>query len=168
MTGDAKLAAEIAALPEVTSIEPDTAAEPPKPLPGRTHPRVKTKAAAAEWNIDRINAPRVWNELGSRGEGIVIGVIDTGADFEHPDLAGQYRGRRADGRVEHDYNWFGRLAECPSAPCDSGVHGTHVTGTIVGGNGIGSLPGPGGSPPRVPVVRQDGSRPASGWPLPPI
>ncbi|RBQ18058.1 peptidase [Spongiactinospora rosea] len=143
VTGDAKLAAEIAALPEVTSIEPNTTVEPPKPLPGRTHPRVKTKAAAVEWNIDRISAPRVWNELGNRGEGIVIGVIDTGVDFEHPDLAGQYRGRRADGSVDHDYNWFDHTGrECPSAPCDSKWrHGTHVTGTVIGGNGIGVAPG---------------------------
>ncbi|MFI0424796.1 S8 family serine peptidase [Spongiactinospora sp. 9N601] len=139
VTADAKLTAEIAGRPEVIAIEPNEKIEKPKPKPGKTHPRVKAGTAAVEWNIDRINAPRVWNELNNQGEGILVGVIDSGVDFEHPALAAQYRGRRADGSVDHNHNWF-TTELCGDAPCDSTGHGTHVAGTIVGEGGIGVAP----------------------------
>ncbi|MDF5758953.1 S8 family serine peptidase [Spongiactinospora sp. TRM90649] len=137
VTADAKLAAEIAARPEVAGVDPIGKAELPKPLPGTA----KAKLHAVEWNIDRINAPRVWNELGNRGEGVVVGLIDTGVDFEHPELAAQYRGALPDGRVVHDYNWFDPTSVCGGVtPCDNAGHGTHVTGTMVGKSGIGVAP----------------------------
>ncbi|MEV4224962.1 S8 family serine peptidase [Nonomuraea sp. NPDC049725] len=142
VTADTKLAAEIAALPEVASLNPVGRAELPKPIPGKAE--AKAKANAVEWNIDRINAPRVWNEDNNRGEGIVVGIIDSGADFEHPEIVESYRGLRPDGYVDHNYNWATFLEGCFSpAPCDSDEvsHGTHVTGTIAGKNGIGVAPG---------------------------
>ncbi|MDF5753857.1 S8 family serine peptidase [Spongiactinospora sp. TRM90649] len=145
VTADAVLAAEIAALPEVTAIKPIERLEIPETRPGKTQPKAKAAAAGAiEWNIDRIKAPRVWNESNNRGEGIVIGVLDSGVEFEHPEIAAQYRGRRPDGRVTHDYNWFNPSGVCgreDSVPCDRTGHGTHVTGTLVGKNGIGVAPG---------------------------
>ncbi|MGV9778562.1 S8 family serine peptidase [Streptosporangium sp. NPDC003464] len=142
VTGDAKLAAEIAKLPEVEQIEPSRVTKLPEPLPGKE----VAKVDAVEWNIDRVNAPRVWSELGTRGEGIVVANIDSGVQFDHPALAAQYRGKKADGSVEHDYNWFDPAGVCPSAaPCDNNDHGTHTMGTMVGGadgaNTIGVAPG---------------------------
>jgi hypothetical protein len=58
VTGDAKLADEIAKLPEVETIEPDADVKLPDPEPATAVPTVNS----VEWNIDRINAPRVWNE----------------------------------------------------------------------------------------------------------
>ncbi|MDF5753856.1 S8 family serine peptidase [Spongiactinospora sp. TRM90649] len=141
VTADPKLAADIAALPEVTAIEPVGRAAIPKPVPDKARPQKKT-ANAVEWNIDRINAPRVWNEQNNRGEGIVVAILDSGVESEHPALAGQYRGRHSDGRVDHDYNWFDPDQVCPrSRPCDRTSHGTHVAGIIVGQDGIGVAPG---------------------------
>lgn len=138
VTADAKLAAEIAKLPEVESIEPVRTVKVPDPVKGKLEAQVK----AVEWNIDRVGAPRVWSELGTRGEGIVVAHIDTGAQFDHPELAASYRGRGADGVVDHDYNWFDPADICPSpAPCDNNGHGTHTMGTMVGANGIGVAPG---------------------------
>ncbi|MFF5213037.1 S8 family serine peptidase [Streptosporangium sp. NPDC000396] len=142
VTGDTKLATEIAKLPEVERIEPSRAAKLPEPLPGEQVAKVN----AVEWNIDRVNAPRVWNELGTRGEGVVVANIDTGVQFDHPALATQYRGRRADGSLDHNYNWFDPAGVCPgAAPCDNNDHGTHTMGTMVGGDGgantIGVAPG---------------------------
>ncbi|WP_068921511.1 S8 family serine peptidase [Planobispora rosea] len=141
VTGDAKLAAEIAKLPEVERVEPTRLAAVPEPQPGKEAARVD----AVEWNIDRVNAPRVWDELGSRGEGIVVANIDTGVRFDHPALADRYRGRNADGTLSHDYNWFDPAGVCPAAePCDNNDHGTHTMGTMVGGEGanvIGVAPG---------------------------
>ncbi|HEX4817990.1 MAG TPA: S8 family serine peptidase [Nonomuraea sp.] len=138
VTADAKLAGEIAKLPEVERIDPVRTLAVPTPDRGAAEARVN----AVEWNVDRIGAPRVWSETGNRGEGIVVATIDSGAQFDHPDLAASYRGRGADGTVTHDYNWFDPAGVCPaSAPCDNNGHGTHVMGTMVGANGIGVAPG---------------------------
>ncbi|MFC4116127.1 S8 family serine peptidase [Nonomuraea zeae] len=138
VTTDEKLAGEIAKLTEVDRIEPVRTVSVPKPVPGKAEAKVN----ANEWNIDRVNAPRVWSELGNRGEGIVVANIDTGAQFDHPELAAAYRGRNPDGSVSHDYNWFDPAHVCPTAaPCDNNGHGTHTMGTMVGANGIGVAPG---------------------------
>ncbi|WP_371784524.1 S8 family serine peptidase [Streptosporangium subroseum] len=142
VTGNAKLAAEIAKLPEVERIDPSRVTKLPDPLPGKA----EAKISAIEWNIDRVNAPRVWNELGTRGEGIVVANIDSGVQFDHPALAAQYRGKKADGSVDHNYNWFDPAGVCPSAaPCDNNDHGTHTMGTMVGDDGgantVGVAPG---------------------------
>ncbi|MFC5824824.1 S8 family serine peptidase [Nonomuraea insulae] len=138
VTADEKLASEIASLPEVERIFPVRTLSLPKPISGKAEAKVN----AVEWNIDRVNAPRVWNELGNRGEGVVIAHIDTGAQFDHPELAASYRGRNPDGSYTHDYNWFDPARICPAAaPCDNNGHGTHTMGTMVGANGIGVAPG---------------------------
>ncbi|WP_336206476.1 S8 family serine peptidase [Nonomuraea sp. LPB2021202275-12-8] len=138
VTAGAKLAAAIAELPEVERIEPIRTLTLPKPVQGKAENRIN----AVEWNIDRVRAPQVWSELGNRGEGIVVANIDSGVQFDHPDLAAAYRGSSPDGSVTHDYNWFDPAEVCPStAPCDNNGHGTHVMGTMVGANGIGVAPG---------------------------
>ncbi|MGH3662604.1 MAG: carboxypeptidase regulatory-like domain-containing protein, partial [Micromonosporaceae bacterium] len=142
VTGDSELLTKIAKRPEVDRVEADEAIMLPEPL--------KTDREAAvngvEWNIDRVNAPRVWNELGVRGEGIVVANIDSGVKFDHPAVANQYRGKASDGTVDHNYNWFDPAQVCSgNAPCDNNDHGTHTMGTMVGddgaGNQIGVAPG---------------------------
>lgn len=138
VTADEKLAGEIAKLPEVERIDPVRTLALPKPVPGKA----EAKVDAIEWNIDRVGAPRVWSETGNRGEGIVLATIDSGVQFDHPELAASYRGKNPDGSVTHDYNWFDPARVCPtSAPCDNNGHGTHVTGTLAGAGGIGVAPG---------------------------
>ncbi|MFE3516339.1 S8 family serine peptidase [Streptomyces sp. NPDC059166] len=142
VTADKALAEKIAARPEVAAIEADTQVALPDPLPGETVPA----EGGVEWNVDRIGAPEVWNDLGVRGEGVVIANIDTGVDYQHPTLLNGYRGLQEDGSYSHGYNWFDATASCPSAaPCDDHGHGTHTMGTMVGddgaGNAIGVAPG---------------------------
>ncbi|MEV4168152.1 S8 family serine peptidase [Nonomuraea sp. NPDC049709] len=142
VTGDAGLAAEIAKLPEVAGVEPDIVADLPEPAPGVARAAV----GSVEWNVDRINAPKVWDELGDRGEGIVVASLDSGVQWDHPALVAQYRGTLPDGTADHDYNWFDPAGACPGrTPCDDRTHGTHVMGTMVGGDGgannIGVAPG---------------------------
>ncbi|MBP2703945.1 S8 family serine peptidase [Microbispora sp. RL4-1S] len=146
VTGDAKLAADIAKLPEVASIEPSVTVPLPDPQPAKAAKAATTSAATVEWNVDRINAPKVWNELGDHGEGIVIASIDTGVQWDHPALVSHYRGTKADGTVDHNYNWYDPAGACPDhTPCDDRGHGTHTVGTMVGGDGgannIGVAPG---------------------------
>ena len=89
-----------------------------------------------QWNVSMIGADRVWQEFGVRGEGIVIGQSDSGADVAHPELRETYRGSTSG----DDYNWFDPW-NGKSVPYDDGGHGTHTLGTIVGQNGIGIAPG---------------------------
>ncbi len=134
---DATTLKELAQRPDVERVVRDELFHIPKPIPGPT-----THPTAIEWNITRIRAPEVWATFGTRGEGITVGSIDTGVQFDHPALARQYRGHRPDGSVDHNYNWFDPSHICgnPSlVPCDNVGHGTHTMGTMVGDDGN---PGP--------------------------
>ena len=135
VTGNQQLVNELAAQPEVDQILPDKTYQIPKPIKGKSGaPGIQT----VEWNINDINAPLVWNTYGDRGEGITVGSIDTGVQWDHPALINQYRGHHADGTVDHNYNWFDPENICgnPSnAPCDNVFHGTHTMGTMIGDDG---------------------------------
>jgi subtilisin family serine protease len=96
----------------------------------------QTPPTGVQWNVSMIGADRVWEEFGVRGEGIVIGQSDSGADVNHPELKETYRGNASG----DDYNWFDPWNGKPS-PYDDGGHGTHTLGTILGQNGIGIAPG---------------------------
>ncbi|MFJ9128332.1 S8 family serine peptidase [Streptomyces sp. NPDC102340] len=95
-----------------------------------------------EWGISDIKADQVWDEYKDRGEGIVIASVDSGVQYDHPDLVKQYRGNNGDGSFTNDYNFYDPSGTCPSdgTPCDNAGHGTHTMGTMVGKNGIGAAP----------------------------
>ena len=142
VTGDRQLLEQILTLPEVAQVTADREyqiqpATPAEAVPARD---------GIEWNVQDIEAPRVWDEFATTGEGIVVGVIDTGAQFDHPALVEQYRGNLGNGRFDHNYHWHDPSQVCADpVPCDNMGHGTHVTGTIVGDDGgdnrIGVAPG---------------------------
>lgn len=83
----------------------------------------------------------VRRELGVTGEGIRVGVIDSGIDYNHPDLGGCFG---PGCRVAFGYDFVGDdfVAGDPSKPPvpdgqpdDCLGHGTHVAG-IIGANGV--------------------------------
>ncbi len=94
-----------------------------------------------------IDAPEAWGiNIGSRD--ILVGVIDTGIDRTHPDLAanmwtnpGEIPGNGIDddgnGYVDDVHGWD--FVNNTNNPADDHYHGTHCAGTIgaVGGNGVG-------------------------------
>ncbi|MDQ0255290.1 outer membrane protein assembly factor BamB/subtilisin family serine protease/5-hydroxyisourate hydrolase-like protein (transthyretin family) [Evansella vedderi] len=82
-----------------------------------------------EWGLEKIFAPQVWGEYGLKGEGIVVGIMDTGVDGNHEALQHNYRGRDGD----HTYSWIDLSGQGYSSPSDGHGHGTHVAGTAVGG-----------------------------------
>nr|WP_051766682.1 S8 family serine peptidase [Saccharothrix syringae] len=133
VTGDKRLLLDLAAHPDVAEVLPDREYHLATPVHREDGPRTQ----AVEWNVERVRAPEVWQTYNTRGEGIVVGTIDTGAQFDHPAIARQYRGARV-GAPDHDYNWFDPSHVCgnPSgAPCDNVGHGTHVLGTVLGDDG---------------------------------
>ncbi|KAJ0391633.1 hypothetical protein ATCC90586_010438 [Pythium insidiosum] len=83
-----------------------------------------------QWNIEKVGAPDVW-AAGNRGEGVVVGIIDTGVRGTHEALRDSYRG---------EYGWFD-AAENQTEPVDGLGHGTAVLGALVGSHGIGVAPG---------------------------
>ncbi|MFJ8254025.1 S8 family serine peptidase [Streptomyces sp. NPDC094466] len=100
-------------------------------------------AATTEWGVSDIRADKVWSQYKDRGEGIVIANIDSGVQYDHPDLVANYRGNNGDGTFSHDYNWYDPTTQCGTegVPCDNNGHGTHTMGTMAGANGIGVAPG---------------------------
>ncbi|RKR92051.1 subtilisin family serine protease [Micromonospora pisi] len=138
--GDRALVEAIAARPEVARIDPVRTYEVVRPAPGNT--TAKAGAAGAEWGIANIEAPRVWDEFGDRGEGIVVANIDGGVQYDHPALVGKYRGNNGDGTFTNDYNWYDPSGVCTGeTPCDTSGHGTHTMGTMVGDDGAGNQTG---------------------------
>ncbi|MGQ4489202.1 S8 family serine peptidase [Streptomyces sp. SAS_281] len=142
--GDAKLLKRITALPEVARVTGDRTYALPEIKAAQDEPAVDD----VEWGVDRIGAPRVWKDYQATGEGIVVGSIDSGVQYDHPALVKQYRGNNGDGTFTHDYNWYDPTVSCGivvSTPCDNVGHGTHTVGTMVGdggtGNHVGVAPG---------------------------
>lgn len=138
--GDAETLRALLALPQIVGI---TISEVYRlndaPAAGRG--TILPQTTAVRWNIARIGADRVWDEFNTRGEGVVVGVIDTGAYLHHPLLSANYRGLNPDGSVDHSWSWFDPTYRNKPAPDDTNGHGTHVLGAIAGAGGIGVAPG---------------------------
>ena len=39
-----------------------------------------------QWNFDKIGAPKAWDIVGGGSASVVVAVLDTGVDIDHPDL----------------------------------------------------------------------------------
>ncbi|NJA56885.1 S8 family serine peptidase [Streptomyces sp. NEAU-H3] len=144
VTGDKELAATLAARSDVARVVPDHhyALDDIETSDARVTSS-RTDADTPEWGVADIGADKVWKRYEDRGEGIVIANVDSGVQYDHPDLVGSYRGNNGDGSFTHDYNWYDATGQCGTSgvPCDNNGHGTHTMGTMVGANGIGVAPG---------------------------
>jgi subtilisin family serine protease len=81
----------------------------------------------ADADLSVINAPQVWQTSDTKGTpvkgtGQTIAVVDTGIDYNHPDLGG---GLGRGHKVVAGYDF----ADNDPDPMDDNGHGTHVAGT---------------------------------------
>lgn len=99
------------------------------------------------WNTDMVGVPTAWAR-GYRGQGAVVGIVDSGVDYTHPALQDKFRGYRPSNPSTPDinYNWrdFVEPTRNAEAPHDEEFgHGTGVVGVAVGqasGYNIGVAP----------------------------
>ena len=84
-----------------------------------------------QWNMAQIGGPSAWAV--STGQGVRIGIVDTGVDLGHQDLAGKV--------VDNTscINSGGDPSKCSGSAQDDNGHGTHVSGIAAAdtNNGVG-------------------------------
>ncbi|WP_034487325.1 S8 family serine peptidase [Actinomadura oligospora] len=86
--------------------------------PGIGHVWLDGKVRATlDKSVPRIGAPAAW-QAGYTGKDVTVGILDTGIDATHPDLAGAVV-------AERDFTGAGNVR-------DGNGHGTHVASTITG------------------------------------
>ncbi|MFF5279606.1 S8 family serine peptidase [Streptomyces sp. NPDC000133] len=144
VTGDEKLVTALAGRSDVKSIRKERTYHLDETEQNSvTDAAADADPVAAEWGVKDIKADQVWSQYDDRGEGVVIANVDSGVQFDHPALVGNYRGNLGDGTFSHDYNWYDPTGQCGTGgtPCDNNGHGTHTMGTMVGAGGVGVAPG---------------------------
>jgi len=75
--------------------------------------------SGSQWALDRIGARSVWNA--TRGENVIVAVVDTGVDPSHEDLPPERIAPGGRDYVDRDF-----------MPLDRNGHGTHVAATVAG------------------------------------
>jgi len=70
-----------------------------------------------QWGSAKIEADYAWNKTIGNSS-ILVAIIDTGVDYDHPDLAANY--------VPLGYDWVNKDDD----PMDDNGHGTHVAGIV--------------------------------------
>ena len=121
---------ELALRDDVEVIEPDLKPELIEPIRDKkATPPGGHRSIGIAPGVVAVGARRVWNELGIDGTGVVVGIMDTGVDGNHPALASRWRGLFAD----PSECWLDNSGQgTPDFPVDNGGHGTHVMGTVTG------------------------------------
>lgn len=115
------------------AVKDDTTGTADAPVVAGTPAPGNDNLSGLQWDMDQINAPAA-RAINGGSASVVVGDIDTGLDFTHPDLAPNVD--------------FAKSASCiggapntsPSAWMDDNGHGTHTAGTIAAAkNGIGMV-----------------------------
>lgn len=82
------------------------------------------------YGLKKVNYPLAVTKFPElSGTGVIVGILDTGIDANHPDLKG---------KVAAFKNYINSSS---TVPTDDNGHGSHVAGTIAGGNKSGTVIG---------------------------
>ncbi|MGM0607722.1 MAG: S8 family serine peptidase [Candidatus Muiribacteriota bacterium] len=111
--------------PEVDFIVKDVVENIEQPVNiGR--PMVEDASDEFTYGLTNLNVPQVWEEFGHKGEDVLVGIIDTGIQYNHPEFKDKDKivGYWKSGSIQSEWK----------DAKDSNGHGSHVAGTIAGGN----------------------------------
>jgi subtilisin family serine protease len=100
------------------------------------------------WGLQKIQAQGVWNSFTTGSSSFIVADIDTGINYNHPDLAANVwtnPGEIPGNGIDDDHNGYVddvhgiNVLTHSGDPMDDNGHGTHTAGTIgaAGNNGIG-------------------------------
>jgi subtilisin family serine protease len=126
--------------PKVESAEPDPIRHTSLTTPNDPY-------FSGQWALPATGMPPAWDIQRGKAE-IVVAVIDTGVDYNHPDIAANIwtnSGEIAGDGIDNDGNGYvddirgWNFVDNNNDPMDSYGHGTHVAGII------GASPGSTGS-----------------------
>ncbi len=121
----------------------------PVPAPAKeVHVIMKDPLMGEKWDLQKIQARSAWLQFSQGNRDIVVAVIDTGIDVQHPDLKaniwknpreipGNQKDDDGNGHVDDIHGW--NFVANNNRVNDTHGHGTHIAGIIgaVGGNNIG-------------------------------
>lgn len=132
----------------------------------------KTYSEAMKSSKSMVQAQQVWEELGLKGEGMLVGVVDSGVDYRHKDMVMSEEGKEKEkltkekiqskldetkvadrwytDKVPTGYDWADKDDDV--LPYESS-HGMHVSGTI-GANGDEENDGVKGIAPNVQILAE--------------
>jgi len=84
-----------------------------------------------QWSLQKIGIPNAWNIGGQGAPNLTVAVIDSGVDYQHPDLKGQIiNGKDFMVDTVSGPNGEGSPDTVGDDPLDQMGHGTHVAGII--------------------------------------
>jgi lactocepin len=106
------------------------------------------------YSKELVEAQKAWDEYGYKGEGMIVGVIDTGIDPKHKDMVlsaeteeeltkeevdqivadQMLPGKYYTDKVPYGYNYMDKNDTILDLGADASMHGMHVSGTV-GANG---------------------------------
>ena len=130
-------------------------------------PDVAYFGGSQDWSVNAINAPEAWAQ-GYTGQGVVVAVVDTGVQFNHPDLNSQIyinTGEIGGNGIDDDHNGYvddtsgWDFYSNDNYADDGNGHGTHVAGIVAAAaNGFGATGvAPGAKIMPIRVLGSDGS-----------
>ncbi|MGK4044326.1 S8 family serine peptidase [Heyndrickxia oleronia] len=103
-----------------------------------------------KYSKELVQAQKAWRTTGFKGQGMIVGIIDTGIDYNHKDmklsddasatltkdgvtklkLANNLPGKYYTAKVPYGYNYMDKNSDIIDSTAGASMHGMHVAGTV--------------------------------------